>query len=460
MRFLFAVLFSATFFFGVSLPAQTLKSRPSLPARILLIFDASNSMKALYEGTSRIEAAKKLVFRIIDSLQRIPNLELALRIYGAEKAYPPGDCKDSYLAEPFGKGNTARIREKITALKPTGITPIAHSLNLAADDFSQSPGTNIILLITDGLEECGGDPCEAAKKLREKGIVFKPYILGIGLSQEQSKTFECVGTYFSAEEPNALINVVGVVVSQTMNRTTIQVNLLDKAGNPTETNVNMSFYDRYNENLKYDYIHTINASGNPDTLTLDAGPVYHLVVNTIPPIEKDNIRLLMGRHNIIALDAGQGKLELRRPNGTYNFNYRVKCLVRKHGEASILNAQELNAEERYLVGSYDLEILTLPRIYKNEVSIEQSHSTVMDIAGAGELRLMTGEAGSGSIYLEEHGDMRWVCNLDPGQTIQNFYFQPGSYRVEFRARNKRESAYTMEKHFVIVPDKSVTVSLF
>jgi Ca-activated chloride channel family protein len=453
------LVFSALFIFCTA-GAQKGKEMQVTPARILLIFDASNSMKTAYEGQTRIEAAKKLLFRIMDSLQRIPNLELALRIYGSEKSYPPGDCNDSHLVVPFAKANAARIREKVIPLKPTGITPIAHSLTLAADDFPRSAGTNIILLITDGIEECGGDPCEAARKLREKGIVFKPYILGIGLSQAQSKTFECVGTYFSAEEPNALVNVVGVVVTQTMNRTTVQVNLIDQAGNPTETNVNMSFYDHFSGNLRYDYIHTMNSSGNPDTLTLDASPSYHLVVHTIPPVEKDNIKLLMGRHNIIALDAPQGKLELRRPNGTYNFNYRIKCLVRKRGGSSILNVQDLNSEEKYLVGVYDLEILTLPRTYLSDVQLEQSHTTSLDILPAGELKLMTGETGSGSIYVEEHGDMRWICNLDNSQTIQNYYLQPGKYRVEFRARNKRESAYTLEKRFTIEADKSLTVSLY
>jgi Ca-activated chloride channel family protein len=432
----------------------------SPPARILFIFDASNSMKTNYEGIPRIEAAKKLLFRIMDSLQRIPNLELALRIYGAEKSYPPGDCNDSHLSVPFGRGNSALIKSKVIPLKPTGITPIAHSLNLAANDFPNTPATNLILLITDGIEECGGDPCEAAKKLRERGIVFKPYILGIGLSLEQSKAFDCVGTYFSAEEPNMLVHVVGVVVTQTMNRTTAQVNLLDQGGFPTETNVNMTFYDHFSGNIRYDYIHTLNSYGHPDTLTLDASPSYHLVVNTIPPVEKDNIKLQMGIHNIIALDAPQGSLEIKRPNGTYNFNYRVKCVVRKQGEAAILNVQEINGTDRYIVGGYDLEILTLPRIYFTDSRVEQSRTTSLEIPGAGELKLLTGEAGSGSIYLEEKGDLRWVCNLDNNQTIQNFYLQPGHYRVEFRSRNKKESAYTVEKKFSVETDKSVAVNLY
>jgi Ca-activated chloride channel family protein len=436
------------------------QTKPASPVRILLIFDASNSMKANYEGIPRLEVAKQLLSKIVDSLQRIPNLELGLRIFGSVTVYPPGDCNDSKLVVPFAKGNIALIKSKVQPLKPTGITPIAHSLTLAAEDFPNKPGTNIILLITDGIEECGGDPCEAAKKLREKGIVFKPYIVGIGLSQEQSRSFDCVGDYFSAEDINAVSHVVGLVVSQASYKTTVQVNLLDKGGNPTETNSNMTFYDHFSGDIRYNYMHTMNGLGYPDTLRLDPVPTYKLVVHTIPPVEKDNIKLEQGRHNIIAVDVPQGKLQVRRSNGTYNFNYKIKFIVRKHDDGGILNVQDLNTEEKYIVDNYDLEVLTLPRIYLDNIAVDQSRTTNLEIPGAGELKLMTGEVGSGSIYLEDGKDLRWVCNLDNNQSLQNFYLQPGRYRVEFRARSRKESAYTVEKKFNIEADKSITVNLY
>src|SRR5688500_10564500 len=93
------------------------------PTRILVIFDVSNSMKAEHEGKTRMETAKVLFSRLLDSLQRIPNLELALRMYGYQKAYPPGDCNDTRLVVPFAKGNTAKMKELVKPLKPTGITP-------------------------------------------------------------------------------------------------------------------------------------------------------------------------------------------------------------------------------------------------------------------------------------------------------------------------------------------------
>lgn len=104
-------------------------------------------------------------------------------------------AKDSKLIVPFIPNNINLIKQKVSEAKPTGITPIEHSLTEAANDFKENGTNNIVIIITDGIEECGGDPCKARQKLTEKGIHFKPFIIGIGLSIEQIKTFECVGDF-------------------------------------------------------------------------------------------------------------------------------------------------------------------------------------------------------------------------------------------------------------------------
>ena len=60
-----------------------------------------------------------------------------------------------------------------------------------------------------------------------------------------------------------------VVISQALNATTAQINLLDQGGHPTETNVNCTFFDSFSGKIYYNYIHTLNHRGLPDTLTLD-----------------------------------------------------------------------------------------------------------------------------------------------------------------------------------------------
>ncbi len=143
------------------------------------------------------------------------------------------------------------IKQKVKDCKPTGITPIEHSLTQAANDFIDNKSNNIVILITDGIEECGGDPCKARQKLMEKGIIFKPFIIGIGLSPDQIKTFECVGDFFDIENNETFNTITNLIKQQKLNKTTAQVNLLNNIGLPAETNVNTTFIDLNKKAYKY-----------------------------------------------------------------------------------------------------------------------------------------------------------------------------------------------------------------
>jgi Ca-activated chloride channel family protein len=438
--------------------AQTKKQEQV--TRILFVFDASNSMISKHGPATRIQGAKDLFYKFLDSLSKYKQMQFALRMYGHTVKYPPGDCKDSKLVVPFGKNNVAMIKQKVSEAKPTGITPIEHSLTEAANDFPDNKANNMIILITDGIEECGGDPCKARQKLMEKGIVFKPFIIGIGLSPEQIKTFECVGTFFDYDNANTFSNISQVVINQKLNKTSVQVNLLDIASRPMETNVNMTFYDVKKGQYVYNYIHTLNGYNNPDTLYVDEYPTYNVVAHTIPPSESKEIKLVPGKHNYIPIDAPQGTLNISRPTGIYNYNEKVKCVIRKANEMQTLNVQLLNTNERYIVGEYDLEILTLPRIYIHKAKIDQSKTRILEIPNAGMLSIKALESGDGCILVEKApNEVEWVVNLSAG-TQQVFYLQPGNYRVEWRARSLKGSIYTIEKKFTIRSDQQTNVDLY
>jgi Ca-activated chloride channel family protein len=171
MKELSVILFSFVLLSTNTICAQVKKTEPTL-TRVLFVFDASNSMKAKHKNTTRIKGAKELFYKFLDSLSKQKNTQFALRMYGHTVKYPPGDCKDSKLVVPFGKNNIAIIKNKVAEAKPTGITPIEHSLTESANDFPDSKAVNMIILITDGIEECEGDPCKARQKLMEKGILI------------------------------------------------------------------------------------------------------------------------------------------------------------------------------------------------------------------------------------------------------------------------------------------------
>ena len=121
------ILFSLILFLAANiLPAQ--KKPATKPLRILFVFDASKSMTAKFQNSTRMDGAKNLFYRFVDSLGKDKNIQFALRMYGHTVKYPPGDCKDSKLVVPFGANNLPIIKQKVSESKPTGITPIEHSL--------------------------------------------------------------------------------------------------------------------------------------------------------------------------------------------------------------------------------------------------------------------------------------------------------------------------------------------
>lgn len=452
--FPFLVLVLALIFSG-SAVAQ--RKAPELPTRILFLFDASQSMYARWESDIKYEVARKLLSEMVDSLQQYDNLELALRVYGHTKRYPPQDCDDTRLEVPFGNRNGPKIKQRLIDLKPSGTTPIARSLEECGKDFPKDAARNIIILITDGIEECNGDPCAVSAILQRKGIVLKPFVIGLGLGKEFLKTLECVGNYFDATNEDQFRKAFDIVITQALNNTTAQVNLLDIHGKASETNVNMTFYDSFSGQIRYNIMHTINARGVPDTIQIDPLGRYELMVHTLPPVYKDSIELVPGKHNVFAVDAPQGDLILKIDGGS---DYRkLQAIVRKHNDTQTLHVQGFDGSTRYLIGDYDLEILTVPRIYINKVNISQSKTTTIQIPTPGLVTLNSNAPGYGDIFIEENNKLRWVYKISTSSIKESFVLQPGLYRVIFRPKNSPSSIYTIEKTFRIVSGSSISINI-
>ena len=69
----------------------------------------------------------------------------------------------------------------------------------------------------------------------------------------------------------------------------------------------------------------------------------------------------------------------------------------------------------YLVGQYDIEILTLPRTVIKPNDISQSHTTTIEIPHPGVVNVAIDKQGYGSIFLIKGSDLEWVCNLDDSE---------------------------------------------
>ena len=433
------------------------KSPPPL-TRILFIFDASQSMLGRWQSDTKFNIAKRILTEMLDSIANLKNTEFALRVYGHQYQYPPQVCNDTKLEVPFGPGNASKIKSRLRTITPKGTTPLAFSLEQAAKDFTPCANCrNIVVLITDGLEECSGDPCAVSKMLQKNGIILKPFIIGIG--KDFNMAFNCVGTYFDATKEKDLRTALNVVISQALNSTTMQVNLLDEAGRPTETDAGMTFTDLASGKVKYNFIHTMNNRGLPDTLVVDPLITYRVDIHTLPPVSIDTLRITPGKHTVTAVDAPQGYLQLKMA-GSSNASRGLQCIVRRSGSPSTLNVQNFGETEKYITGHYDLEVLSLPRITLKEISISQSHTTTIEIPEPGIAVFRKSFNGYGTLLLNDKNKLTRVYELNETLTLETLYLQPGSYKIVFRPKNSRSTLYTVEQNFIIESGKTTDIQLY
>jgi Ca-activated chloride channel family protein len=468
-RFIFFILLTSSLFclsqnyerssVDYSTPA---KYNPNAVTRILFIFDDSFSMFGPWNSGNKIDVSKKMMGEFLDSIKDVNKLQIALRCYGHQTPFKPQrNCQDSKLEVPFDVAamNAVKIKNRINQLTPTGTTPIAYSLEQCANDFPPCDNCrNVVVLITDGIEECQGDPCAVSLALQKKGIFLRPFVIGVGLDVKFADVFGCMGKFYDVSNESNFKNVMKLVFVEAVSQTTVQVNLNDIFGKPTETNVNMTFYDQNTGKIRYNYLHTLNHRGNPDTIILDPDLTYKIKVHTLPEVFIDNVTIQKGKHNIIKINSPQGKINLQVDG--INLFKNLNAIIRKDNSMQTLNVQDFGKSENYLVGKYDIEVLTLPRIIINGAEVKQSHTNTIKIPAAGILTLHKGGYGSGSIYVEEGKKITWVYNLLENQQSENIYLQPGNYRVEFRLKQHTEAENTMEKKFIITSGKGTTVKIF
>ncbi|WKN30436.1 VWA domain-containing protein [Porifericola rhodea] len=445
----------------LSSQGQVQIQRPPEKTRMLFLLDASGSMYANWGNSVRMDVAKNMLAELVDSLKVDKQLELALRVYGHQYNLRYKNCQDSKLEVPFAPNNHDRLMAKLRQIQPSGVTPIAYSLEQAANDFTNDPEyRNVVIIITDGIESCGGDPCAVSLALQEKNIFLKPFVIGLGMDKDYRDEFACVGQYYDARNVNDFRQVLNKVLKQSLETTTVSVELLDHQKRPSETNVNVTFYNNFTKSPIYDFVHFRDAQGRPDSVVLDAVLSYDVVVNTIPPVVKRNIVFEGGKHNVLPIQAPQGNLLLSQKGHT-EYAGGVRALIRQNNKQEILNVQEVSTAEKYLMGTYDVEVLTLPKTYLKDVKIQQGETTRLAIPGPGVLNANIVTQGYGSIYkVHDNGFQEWIYDLEKDKTRFTLALQPGKYKMVFRAERSFGSKYTEVKEFTIATGSTVSVKFF
>ncbi len=217
---------------------QAVVEVPDQITQIELILDASGSMAGQVGGKAKIDIAKDTTNSLIDGLKDKANLEVGLRIYG----HLNKECSNTVLEFPIGKIQADAMKAKIASVKALGYTPITTSLEKAAGDFDvKKPGTRQIILVTDGIESCNGDPCAMAKKLKEAGVVTRIDVVGFNLKSEELKAVQCIaepfgGKVIGANSAKELTDALGAIVQESL-KFNLELRGIDKDKNGVYMNV-------------------------------------------------------------------------------------------------------------------------------------------------------------------------------------------------------------------------------
>ncbi len=442
--------------------ARAQNAPPEKPkvTRILFLLDASGSMMAPWEGKPRWEVAKRMLGKMVDSLNAYPNLELGLRVYGHQFPNADHNCQDSKLEVAFAPRNAAAIKKKLTELQAQGNTPITYSIMQSANDFpTDKLSRNVLLLITDGLESCNQDPCAASLALQRKHIFLKPFVIGIGAERDFGKQLECLGQYYNAAEVKTFSKVMNDVIAKTLSKTTVAVNLTDEAGRPVESNVNMTFVNNVTEQPEYNYVHYRDAQGKPDVVDIDALQSYDLEINTVPPVHQRNIPIKPGTANVLTYKTPQGTLWLQSPQLTPNPYGTLRALIRAPTVGTVM-ALSFGERQKLLAGNYEVELLTLPRITQR-ITIKQGQEKTITYAAPGTLNITSDLKGYGSLYqINNDESQTWIHSLPEASSKINLPMQPGAYRLVFRSKNANGSKFTDVRNFSIRSGQTTSVAIF
>jgi len=211
---------------------------------VVLVLDASGSMfNELPDGRLRITAAKEALAAFVGRLPGSAGLNVGLRVYGARTmALDPDACLDSELVVPVAGLERELLLRTVQGTEPRGATPIAYSLERAAEDLQAATGRKLIVLVTDGEESCGGDLRAVAERLAGEGFEIDLHVIGLALTPEAERSFQGIGTFQSVSSAAELAEALGRAVELPAAPETLRVTVrLTRDGQPAADGASVTF---------------------------------------------------------------------------------------------------------------------------------------------------------------------------------------------------------------------------
>jgi Ca-activated chloride channel family protein len=350
------IIFLLIVFSGVfQINAQDIQENPS---PIIFIYDASGSMWGKMQGKTKMEIAAEVLTTSVNNLSW--NQKIGFVAYGHRKK---GDCKDVEFLVDVESGTKSEVIQAIKGIQPLGKTPLAYSALQVIDKLRQTKLKATIILVTDGIESCGGNICDVIKAAKKEGIDFKLHIIGFGLKDADTEQLKCAaeagdGTYYDAADAGGLGDVLDEATSTTIDMPDGNVSVYT-VKNGIAIDALVKAYDiigkrkpisvRTYQDTAYFYLPP--GKYNFEVIPLEGTDVNKITVSNIESFEDKIV------HKTISFDGG--KLAIATTNNGKNWDCIVKLIDLNGKVVALTRTYSTQKEVEVNPGTYKVTIQAL-----------------------------------------------------------------------------------------------------
>ena len=143
----------------------------------IIVLDVSNSMWGQIGGIAKILIAREVIGDLVTDLEE--DIDFGLIAYGHRAK---ADCADIETIVPVGDLNPAGFKAAVNSLQPQGRTPLTAAVRQAAEQLNYTTRSARIVLVSDGVESCDGNPAALAAELEENALDLTVHVIGFDVS--------------------------------------------------------------------------------------------------------------------------------------------------------------------------------------------------------------------------------------------------------------------------------------
>ena len=168
---------------GIAAVLLSSAAQASCTEDAMIVFDGSGSMAEM--GFNQIDEPR--IFEARKALRTaMPQVEpfrrIGLIVYGPGGAGGVGECSGIELRFGPRVDAATAVIASIDALEPEGRTALTEAVALAAQTLGAPNNPGTVVLVTDGKETCGGQPCALAADLSGTGVTV--HVIGFKVRGE------------------------------------------------------------------------------------------------------------------------------------------------------------------------------------------------------------------------------------------------------------------------------------